>query len=176
MCDPVTALMAAGTAISTVGTLQAGSAAATSSNYNAQLMEQQAEYEQKQADDAIVRGSERVREIQRRGAQTQGTGRAAASAGNVDINFGSPLDILLDNARNIETDVMRTQENARREAEGLDFQAQQTRSGATLTRLEGQQRKAASRTQAFGQVLSGGAQIYKYRASVNAPSTTGRIE
>jgi hypothetical protein len=160
--------MIASTAMSAGGTIMAGNAAAESGNYNAAMLRQQAAYEETQVADAIVRGSENVREVQKAGAQVQGAGRASAATGNIDINFGSPLDVMLDNARNIELDVMRTSENARREADGIRFGAAQTRKQATLTQMEGKNTQAAARIGAVGTVLSGGASYYKYKAGLTA--------
>lgn len=178
MCDPVSALMAAGTAVSAIGTLRAGDAAQNTANFNAYQLTQEAAYADQQAADTLARSEEDIREIQKAGSRVRGAAVASASASNIDASFGSPLDMILDNARNVETDVMRTAENARREADDIRFGASQTRGRAAITRMEGQQQKAASRMSAVGNVLSGGAGIYRYRASVNAPRSggVGRVE
>lgn len=165
MCDAIT-MMIASTAMSVVGGIQQGQAAQDSANYNAALMRNQAAYEEVQARDAITRGEQDVRDVYKAGAQAQGSARAGFSANGLDLAFGSPLDLMLSNARNIEQDAMRTSENAKREADGISFGASQTRSKAKLTEMEGANAKKSAMIGSIGTVLSGGAEIYKYKASV----------
>lgn len=165
MCEPVSMMMAA-TAASVGGQLIAGKAASQSADFNAKMLRNQAAYEDQQARDAISRGAEDVREVYETGAALRGQARAGYSASNVDLSYGSPLDLMLSNARNIELDATRTGENARREAQGISFGASQMRQNARITKAEGRNAKSAAMIGSVGTVLTGGANIYKYRQSI----------
>jgi len=136
MCDPGT-LMGLSTAVSAVGSVLGGIQQNQAAKANAKMLRQQAAYEEQQARDAIERGKEEIREVQKAGAQVQGAATAGFSANNVDLGFGSPLDFMLSNAANIEQDIMRTAENAKREADGISFGASQTRGRANIVEAEG---------------------------------------
>lgn len=163
MCDPVM-MMIASTAVSAGSSIMQGKQQNAMAKANARMMREQAAYEDQQARDAIARGEEDIREIQKQGAQAQGAAKAGFAANGLDMGFGSPLDFMLSNAANIEQDVMRRAENAKREADGISFGASQTRGQANITRAEGRNAKKAGFIGGINSVLSGGAEIYKYKA------------
>ena len=166
MCEPTT-LMMASMAVSAAGAVMGGIQQNQAAKANARMMRQQAAYEDQQARDAIARGEEDIRAIQQRGANAQGAATAGFAANGLDMGFGSPLDFMLSNAANIEQDIMRTGENAKREADGISFGASQTRGQANITRAEGKNARTAGYIKGFNSVLSGGADIYKYKAGIS---------
>lgn len=165
MCEPTT-LMMMSAGMSAVGSIMGGIQQNQAAKANAQMLQQQAAYEDQQARDAVARGEEDIREIQKRGAAAQGAASAGFAANGIDMGFGSPLDFMLSNAANIEQDIMRTSENAKREADGISFGASQTRGQANITRAEGKNARTAGYIGGINSVLSGGAEIYKYKAIV----------
>lgn len=163
MCDPVS-LMIASTAVTAGSSILGGIQQNQAAKANAAMLRQQAAFEDQQARDAVARGEEDIREIQKRGAQVQGAASAGFAANGLDLGFGSPLDFMLSNAANIEQDVMRRGENAKREADGISFGASQTRGRANVVRAEGKNALASGFIGGLSQTLSGGAQIYKYKS------------
>lgn len=165
MCE-IGTLMAISTAVSVGGSIIQGIAQNNAAQANATMLRNQAAFEEQQARDTMARGEEDIREIQKQGSAVQGSAKAGFSANGIDLSFGSPLDLMLSNARNIEQDVMRTAENAKREADGISFGASQTRGRANVQIAEGRNAVSAAVVGGVGTALSGGAQIYKYKAGI----------
>lgn len=166
MCDPVSLLTAASTAVGAIGTIQAGNAAASAASANAVIQERNALRSEEQAKDALMRGRIEEGRVRREGAQVVGAQEAGYSAGNIDLGYGSPLDAIIASTTNIELDALTVRENAQREADDFTMQAYNQRAGAAVGRAEAKNAKRASVLGAGGAILSGGAGIYKYRAEV----------
>lgn len=166
MCDPITAMMVAGSAIGAYGQIQAGNAASAAANYQAQVATMNAGFAEKRAQDALMRGQEEEERVRREGGQLQGQQTAQMAAAGVDLSFGSPLDVLIDTSMGIELDAMRTRRNAALEAEDFDRQAWNYRADAGMSRAEGKNAKTAGYIGAAGSILSGGAKAATYRASI----------
>lgn len=168
MCDPVSLLLGASAATSAVGAVMSAKAGAEASQANSQYMQEQAAYEETQAQDAVARGEEAVRDVQKAGARVQGAAQAGFASNNIDATFGSPLDIINDNARNIELDSIRVADNAGREAEGYRFQASQSRRQSSIYQMEARHTRTAGTIGAIGAVLTGGSSIARYQAGIGA--------
>lgn len=166
MCDLVTGLMIAGTAIGAYGQVQAGNAAAAAANYQAQVATMNAGFAEKRAADALTRGKEEEERVRREGGQLMGQQTAQMAAAGLDLGFGSPLDVLIDTSTGIELDALRTRRNAALEAEDFDRQAWNYKADAGMSRAEGKNAKQAGRIGAVGTLLSGGAKAGQYRASI----------
>lgn len=166
MCDLVTGLMVASTAIGAAGQIQTGRAQNAAAQYQAQVATINAGFAEKRAADALARGREEEARVRREGAQLQGQQTAQMAAAGLDLGFGSPLDVLIDTATGIELDALRTRRNAALEAEDFDRQAWNYRADAGMSRAEGKNAQTAGYIGAAGSILSGGAQAAKYRASI----------
>jgi hypothetical protein len=113
--DPITMMMV-GTGVSAFGSLMQGQSQAQSSEYNAAIQRQNAIIAQQQSQAA-------VEAQQRNAARTIGTMVANYGASGVQVDSGSPLDVLADSARMAELDKLTTQYNYQLKAMGYDQQA-----------------------------------------------------
>jgi len=138
------AAAAAGTAVSAVGQIKAGSAARRAGEYNAQTAELNA---QRSLEDAAIR------EEQQRYQDRQFLGRVRALVGVSGVELsGSPLLVLAENARQAEMDALLIRRGGTREAEAHAREAQSQR-------MQGRAAQTASRYGAAGTLLTGGYQV-----------------
>jgi hypothetical protein len=123
--------MAAGTALQAFSQVKGGSQANKASEYVAQEIEHQ--------------GAEEARQFIRRGRFAAGAQRAGFAKGGVKGTTGSPLEVLMDTADELER--------------GLVEIGRETQTKAAVERYRGSQAKQASQTGAAGTILGGATQI-----------------
>lgn len=167
------ALAAGGTAASAVGQWKAGNAAkdagaaaADVSESQAKLQDYNASVAELQAKDALDRGAEAENQFRSQIRGAIGTQRTSFAAGNVDVSFGSAVDVQADAARLGELDALTIKTNAAREAWGFKVQAFDYRAQAAIDRkagrnqiLAGEEAQTASRW-AVGSTIVGGTTSY----------------
>lgn len=165
MCNPAL-LIAGSTAMSVVGGIQASNAEAAASMYSAQVNEQNAKFAERRARDALLRGKEEEQRVREEGNQLKGQQIAGMAAAGLDLGFGSPLDVLVDTTTGIELDAARVRRNADLEYDDYMRQGWSYRANASMDRASAANAKTAGRIGAIGSVIGGGADYYKYRASI----------
>ncbi len=114
----------------------------------AELLDFNADIADQQAQDALVRGQQEEQRFRQGIDGIIGHQRAAAAASNVDVGFGSPLDVQADAAFLGEQDALTIRTNAAREAWGYEVEAFDTRKRAEITRREGVMLEAQGRQRA----------------------------
>lgn len=144
----------AGSLITLRGQLAAGGAARRAGELSqeaaessAELADFNAQVADIQAGDAILRGVEeegRFRTVVRGAIGAQRAGFAAA---NIDVGFGSAVDVQADSAMLGELDALTIRTNAAREAWGYKVTAVDFRKRGEITRKEGVNMAAAGREQ-----------------------------
>jgi hypothetical protein len=122
---------------------RAGLAAEAASDSQAELADWNASVADLQAKDAVTRGKEAEDRFRSSVDQMVGTQRATFAASNVDVGFGSALDVQADAVHLGELDALTIRSNAAREAWGFKMQAEDLRRRATITRTEGDQQRVA---------------------------------
>ncbi len=143
MCLPAVAIgLTVGSSL-----LQAGGQIAAG-NANNRIAQANARNLDLSAEDAVARGDADAQVQRQQFAQVMGAQRAGLSAANVDISRGSAADLITDTAGVGELEVMRTINNATREAYGL-------RSQAVLQRAEGKMAKRMGYLGAGATLLAG---------------------
>jgi len=157
-------MTAAATGMKAIGSVKEGRANAKAMMFNAAVQERNALRSDEQAKDAITRGVKDEQRLRAEGEKIIGSQEAAYGAGAIDTSYGSPMDAILATTRNIDQDALTIRGNAKSEAEDFKFQAYNQRSGASLDRMGAKNAQRAGLYSAAGQVLTGGAEIYKYRA------------
>lgn len=150
-----TALTIAGLALGGVQAFQsfrAGRAAKASgeaqqeaAESQAELAEFNAEVADLQAKDALDRGAEAENRFRTAVRGIIGSQRAAIAAANIDVGFGSALDVQEDAARLGEHDALQIRTNAAREAWGFKVESEDLRRRAQIAREEGVFLAAAGR-------------------------------
>ena len=153
MCVPL--LTAVGTAVSTVGAIQQGRAAAAAATAQANAAEQNAKISAKQAELAAQNGAREEREMRQRGAAIIGAQKAGYGASGLDIGAGSPLDILTDTRYQNELDSLNVRRNAANQVWG--YQAEQTNfvNQASAARASARNARSTANLMAVGNLLTG---------------------
>ncbi len=138
------AMMAAATAVSAVGSIQAGQAAKNQANVQAAIYGQQAERERQ------VAAANEV-DFRRQQAKQMASRRAIMGASGVDPGSGSPLLVSEDFAGEIELQALRIRNGGEVSATRLDQQATLTRAAGNQDQTSSYFRAGSSLLQGFGQ-------------------------
>lgn len=171
------AMFAGSTAVQTVSSVKQGKAAKKAgekqreaSESQAQLADYNAAVADLQGKDAIERGAEEESRFRTSVRGAIGSQRANIAAGNVDVSFGSAVDVQADAAFLGELDALTIRTNAARESWGYKVQAEDYRKRADITRKEGvyleqagRQNASAAYWGAAGNILGGGASLLQMR-------------
>lgn len=166
-----------GTGLQAYGQHKAGQAAAeagkkqkAASESQAQLADFNAAVADLQGKDALERGAEQESRFRTQVRSTIGTQRAGIAAGNIDVGFGSAVDVQADAAFLGELDALTIRTNAAREAWGYKVQGEDLRKRAAITRKEGvyleaagKQNATAGNYAAASSLLGGGASLLQMR-------------
>jgi len=139
---------AAGTGFGAAGQLRAGSAAKKAGDYNAKALIDEADYNARVAEynakvselqqkDAISRGQTAESTTRSVTAQQVGAARASFGAQGLNLDVGSPRDVVQSIATVGAVDAMTVRLNAAREAWGFGVQAEGEKAQATAIRNKG---------------------------------------
>lgn len=134
----------AGMAISAYGQHKAGQAAEAAGNAQADVSESQAKVADfnahvadLQAQDSVERGAEAENRFRDQIRGAIGAQRTGFAAGNIDVGFGSAVDVQGDAARLGELDALTIRTNAARESWGYQVQGFDYRQQARIDRKAG---------------------------------------
>lgn len=138
-------LAAAGTAVTVVGQQQQAKAQSAMLNYNARLREQEAADAQRDA---------RIRANQQREANRRFIGAQRAKGGQAGVlqSTGSPLEVLADNAQQLEMGALETERTG-------NIQAGQLRTQAVFDRMQGKSIRRGANYASAGAILGGASQM-----------------
>jgi hypothetical protein len=164
MCDLITALTLAGTALGAVGQIQQGQATAAASRYNAKVAKMNADISERQARDALERGKLEEQKKRTQVQQVLGRQKAAMAANGVDLGFGSPLDTLVDTATMGEIDALTIRSNSAREAYDYRVRAANGQAQANLDNMNADAAETAGYLGAAGTLLTGAGSAFASRA------------
>lgn len=141
MCEPVSiiagsalVLSAIGVGVQAYGQAKEQSAANRAAEYNAQMMERNAQIARYQAADAEARGQLAEKQHRLQVANLIGEQRSGFGASGVLVDTGSPLDIVLDTAEQGEFDALTIRHNAAMEVWGYGNQEAESIANASLYR------------------------------------------
>jgi hypothetical protein len=149
-----------GSTLSSFASQRKGATAATrQADFEATLLEQNADLADQQAEDALVRGKSAEYKQQAQVRGLIGSQRAAIAASGVDIGTGSALDVQLDAAGLGEIDRTQIKNNAMLEAWGYKAQAADYRNRAKLTRYAGKNTAAGLKSSSYSTLLTGASQV-----------------
>lgn len=160
MADPVTATIVAGASLlSASSAVQQGAAAKAAGQFNANMAERNAQVAEQQAEQ-IKRSSEfDINRFRENFDDLQATAAQAFRYNGFVATGGTPLQVLLDNAREADTEIALRRYNASiGEQQSLESATEQRLQGR-LDRMMGRSAQKASYYQAAGSLLSGGAKI-----------------
>lgn len=145
---------------------KAGEAEQRSAESQAQLSDYNGAIADLQARDATARGELEASKFRSRTRVLIGEQRAGIAAGNIDVGFGSAIDVQADAALLGELDALTVRTNAAREAWGYRVEAFDQRTRGEIQRQEGKnaaaagkERQKASRWNAASTVVGTGASL-----------------
>jgi hypothetical protein len=154
------AVLTIGKTLSSFASQQKGATAATrQADYEATLLDRNAELADQQAADALARGDTAVSIQQAQVRGLIGSQRAAAAASGVDVGSGSALDVQLDTAGVGELDRTQIKNNAMLESWGFKSQASDLRARANLVRYAGKNTAAGLKSSSYSTLLSGASEL-----------------
>lgn len=172
MCvDPGTALAIGGALLGGVSQVASASAQSKAAKYNAEVQRQNAQLADRQAKNVLDAGT---REEQKQKAMTQqlmSKQQAAQAANGVDVTFGSPLDLMVDTAKQGAVDATVIRTNAYRNYDDTRNQAVSYRNQASLYDMEAKNSKTAGMLGAFSSVMSGLGSAYAKMPGAGATKT-----
>lgn len=161
-----------------------GEAQRRAAEAQAKLLDFNAHVADMQAKDAVERGAEEESRFRSSVRGMIGSQRAGIAAGNVDVGYGSAVDVQADAAHLGELDALTIKTNAAREAWGYQVEAIDIRKRAAITRKEGvmmekagKVAQSAHRLGAIGGVVTGAgsllAEKYGWRESPAGATSRG---
>ena len=164
MCDPVSALMIAGTAVSAMGQIQSGMYASKVAKNQAIVAAQNKQFSRENAIDQIQLGQNEQRQLGREVGQRLGMQEARMSANNVDISFGSADRVIEDTKMIGAEDSAALAENTRRQVKGYQIDAWSYESARRAAKSESKQAIVGAAFGAASTVLGGATQYAKFKA------------
>ncbi len=155
MCDIGTALMVGGTLLSGAGQISSANANAKAAKYNAEVQRQNAQLADRQAKNVLDAGTREEQKQKAMTTQLMAKQQAAQAANGVDVTFGSPLDLMVDTAKQGAVDALTIRTNAYRNYDDTRNQAVSYRNQGSLYDMEARNSRTAGVLNAFGTTLSG---------------------
>lgn len=149
----------AGSAMSAIGQIQQGRAAAASANYQAAIGRNNQILAQRAAADARARGVEDERRLAEQGRKLIGRQRAVLAANGVVVDEGSALDITSDTAQAVKLDRMTILSNAEREALGYEAQGMNFQAESELASLRARNARSSATGAAAGTLFAGATSV-----------------
>ena len=165
MCDPVT-LMAVGTGVSVLGGLQQASAQAANDRYQQQVSRDNAAILGTKITEQQYQNKVEEQRVMERGTTAISDTRASYAAGNKDLTYGSPLDMILQTTTRAAQDAQMAKYNG--DLRVADIQTQRTNA---INQASADGAAASNATTAgfitgVGTAINGAAGIARYQASI----------
>lgn len=160
MCDLSIALAVGSTVLGAAGQVQQASAKSSADKYNAEVAELNATLADKKARDDLTAGQQEEQRKRLETAQLRGEQKAAMAANGVDLNFGSPLDTLVDTAKMGELDALNIRTNAYRAAYNEKVQASNFQNEAMMDRAKSSYDGEDGYLGAVGTILGGAGKAF----------------
>ena len=162
MCDPVTitvvALTVAAGITTAYGQVYQGQATNAAAKHEAAVAERNVKLTEAARADANQRSEREQLNHWRRVSQMMGDQRAQFAANNLDVNFGTPAEVV-ENTMLIGTeDSMLLATNAKKEMQGFDIEAANYKESAVAARMRGKAALTAGKIGAVGTILGTAAQ------------------
>ncbi len=160
MCEPTTIIGAIGLATSAIGGMAKAAGEQKEANFTASLLEDQARLVDSASVDARRRGALAAGQVRMAGSQAIAGQRTAAGASGVAVDSGVVQNLAADSRLLSELDALTLENNAAREAWGMDMEAERMRTQAGFTRRSGQAQANATLLGTAGKTADGAVDLY----------------
>jgi hypothetical protein len=154
LAGAATAATAVSGAVGAYGAIAQGKAQKSQARYQSAVERNNATIAGWQATDAQQRGQIEEQRQRLATARLRGAQRAGMAANGIEIDSGSPLDVLMDTAQLGELDALTIRSNAEREAYGFRSQSGNLMAQAGLTQMAGRSAQTAGYIGAGSTLLS----------------------
>ena len=161
MLEKLMMASAVGSAVSAIGSIQAGKDAKAAHDYNAQIADRNAEAERINAERVEFLETARVEKFRREYADFADAQRMAFAANNVSAATGTPLLLALQSEREAETEIRNNIYNIKLGKQARDEAALNQQLEGRLQRMYGQRAQSAGFMQAGQSLLSGASNMYR---------------
>jgi len=161
MLEKLMMASAVGSAVSAIGSIQAGKDAKAAHDYNAQIADRNAEAERINAERVEFLETARVEKFRREYADFADAQRMAFAANNVSAATGTPLLLALQSEREAETEIRNNIYNIKLGKQARDEAALNQQLEGRLQRMYGQRAQSAGYMQAGQSLLSGASNMYR---------------
>lgn len=174
MCELSTALMIGGGLLSGAGQIASASAQSKAARYNAEVQRQNAMLAERQAKNVLDAGMREEQKQKAMTAQLMAKQQVAQAANGVDVSFGTPLDLMVDTAKQGAIDALTIRTNAYRNYDDVRNQAVASRNQAALYDMEAKNSRTAGILGAFGSMASSFGGAYSSYNKMN-PGGAGKV-
>lgn len=151
---------AVGLGLNFLGARKQAKAEAAQLNERARVAEANAELVDEQIGDAVFRGRRQQQEVIERGKQVVGAQRAGMGAANLDLSFGTPLDLIYETTTQFMRDAEQVGRNTMNEVRDLEREKLNFGSEAASSRIAARSVNRAGTISALGSTLSGASRLY----------------
>ena len=179
MCDPVTLTVVAISAtvlaggVTAYGQIYQGQAANAAAKHEAAVADRNVKLTEAARADAAKRGEREQLNHWRRVSQLMGDQRAQFAANNLDVNFGTPAEVVENTMLLGMEDSMLLATNTKKEMEGLDVEAANYKESSVAARARGKAALKAGKLAAVGTILGTAAQVASMGAKMPGGSGGG---
>lgn len=164
MCDLMSGLMIASTAMSAGGSIMQGNAEAKAARTNAKVMDMNASLLNARINDDLRLADEEERRAGAEAGHHIGGQVVAGAAGNLDLGFGSPLRAILASAEAASRDAGTRRDNTMRGIRDIRTEQGNMRNEARSLRSNAKGAQRAGWMNAAGAALSSTSSVLGYRA------------
>ncbi len=171
MCELSTALMIGGGLLSGAGQIASADAQSKAAKYNAEVQRQNAMQAERQARNVLDAGMREEQKQKAMTSQLMAKQQAAQAANGVDVTFGTPLDLMVDTAKQGAIDALTIRTNAYRNYDDTRNQAVASRNQAALYDMEARNSRTAGILGAFGSMASAFGTAYSKAGLPSAASS-----
>jgi hypothetical protein len=167
----------AGLALSAVSAIGGGIQAKQAGDFNAEQLKNQAEYEDKQAEQVMEKTRGEQRKLDLQAAQQSGAFNARAGASGLSMTSGSLLDIGVGNAREAAIDRQNLFSQGAGQAQGLINQSAQTMAQSSMAKSQGNNALTGGIISGIGSLGLAGAAGYNslFPDSISKAGKIGKI-
>ena len=155
MCEATLIMSGIGLGMQAVGGASAASGQRREADFQAGQLEREASLTDSARADVLRRGGQAAGQARMDGSQVIAAQRAIAGASGVAVDSGSVLDLMADSRLMSEFDAQTLENNAAREAWGLEVESQRQRQQAGFVRRTGKAQEASTLLTTGGRVAEG---------------------
>ena len=165
MCEATLIMSGIGLGMQAVGGASAASGQRAEADFQAAQLDRQAALTDSARADVLRQGAQAAGRARMEGSQVLAAQRTAAGASGIATDSGSVLNLMADSRLMSELDAQQAENNAAREAWGLEVESLRQRQQASFVRRSGKAQEASTLLTTGGNVATGAVNAWgRYQA------------